>query len=223
METIVLIEPETPGNIGAIARSMKNFGYTNLVLIKPKTNHNTKEAKDRASHAKDVLKKTKTTTLKTLRKNHDLLIATTAINAKEYNIKRNSITPEQLANQFKNTKGKTAILFGRESTGLTNKEIETCDITVTIPTHNKYKTLNIAHAATIIMYEIHKKRNPNKTKIATQQQKTTLYKEINKKIQKTNNTKRKKENQLKTWKKIIEKSLITSKEITTLIGFFKKK
>ena len=56
MISTILIEPETPGNIGAIARSMKNFDLKNLILINPKCGHLDKEALDRATHAKEILK-----------------------------------------------------------------------------------------------------------------------------------------------------------------------
>ena len=56
MLAVVLVEPETPGNIGSVARVMKNFGVKRLLLVNPKCNHLDGEAYGRAMHARDILK-----------------------------------------------------------------------------------------------------------------------------------------------------------------------
>ena len=90
---IILQESRTPGNIGALARIMKNFDYTSLVLLNPRCNHLEKEALDRATHGKDILQNAKV--VKEIK--YDILIGTTAILGTDYNILRTVITPETLA------------------------------------------------------------------------------------------------------------------------------
>ncbi len=212
MVKIVLVEPETSGNIGAIARAMKNFNLKELILINPKCNHLDKESLDRASHAKDILKKAKI--LKNIKQiKASELVATTAIIGRDYNTTR---TPIELKD-FKPNK-QTAILLGRESHGLSNEEIEQCDYLINIPSSKSYPTLNLSHAATIIFYEIFNKEST--ITLATKNQKEQLLKLINKK---TDNLNLKTPEKYKIlWKRIIGKSQPTSREISTLFGFFKK-
>ena len=75
-----------------------------------------------------------------------------------YNISRIPIKPDRLAETM-NYNDKIAILFGREGNGLTNNEIDMCDIIVSIPTDAGYPIMNISHAAAIILYEVFKNRN----------------------------------------------------------------
>ena len=59
MTTIILVEPETPGNIGAVARAMANFGFNKLLLVNSQCNHLDEEAKNRAKAGLNVLEKAK--------------------------------------------------------------------------------------------------------------------------------------------------------------------
>src|SRR3989338_2234783 len=113
MTSIILVEPETEGNIGAVARVMKNFDFEELILINPKANHLGREALDRATHAKDILKKAKVKDFSYLKK-FDYLIGTTAMLGSDYNIPRSPLTQEQLAEKVSKVKGKIGILIGRE-------------------------------------------------------------------------------------------------------------
>ena len=101
--TIILIEPENPGNTGAICRAMKNFDFSNLVLVNPKFDTDSKDLRNRAKWANDlvdnikIIKKYDKNTIKKLRKEYDYLIATTARIGRDYNVLRSPITPHQLA------------------------------------------------------------------------------------------------------------------------------
>src|SRR3989344_5033915 len=119
MITVALIEPETPGNIGAAARVMANFGYSDLILVSPKCDYLSEEARIRAKHGLGVLKKAKLKDWNWL-KRQDTLVATTAQIGRDYNIPRSPISPEQLAENVHNA----TLVFGREGAGLSNEEIE---------------------------------------------------------------------------------------------------
>src|SRR3989344_1043349 len=123
MISVILIEPETSGNIGYVARVMKNFGFKELILINPKCDHLNLEAMSRATHAKNVLKSARISDFSIL-KEFDYLIATTAIIGTDYNIPRSPISIEELARKISGIKGKIGLMIGREGSGLNNKEIE---------------------------------------------------------------------------------------------------
>ncbi len=219
MITVILIEPSIEGNIGAIARSMKNFGFGNLVIVNPQCKIG-QEAKNRAKHAQDVLKKAKV--LKTWPK-MDHYIGTTGKLGGDYNIARTPYTPDQLRSALP-TKGKIGLVFGRESSGLTNDEIDKCDFLVTIPANKAYPIMNLSHAVTILLYELSKKKDSTtQFTPAGAKEKEQLQKSVNALIDKTPavNEKRK-ENQRLIWKKIIGSSFLTKREANTLLGFFRK-
>ncbi len=159
---IVLVEPEHEGNIGLIARIMKNFGYENLWLVNPKTRLGP-EARALASHAQELLANARIVkNLDSPLRNCDYCVATTAIIGKKpSNLNRKSLTLREFAERVKIIEGKIAIIFGRESRGLTNKEITRCDFVMTIPTNSEYKTLNIAAAVSITLYELRTTQNIN--------------------------------------------------------------
>jgi TrmH family RNA methyltransferase len=85
----------------------------------------------------------------------DFAVGTTGTAGGSYNVPRIAVTPENLA-QSLNVEGDVALVFGREGDGLTNHELELCDVVVSIPTHDSYPILNITHAAAIIFYELFK-------------------------------------------------------------------
>ena len=156
MISVAILEPKTPGNVGAVARVMKNFGFRELIVINPQCDILADEALARAKHAKDVLKKAKIIkSLKSLK--YDYLIATTGKTGGSYNVTRLTVTPEQVSEEIPRN-AKTVLLFGREGIGMTNEEIEGCDIVVNIqtPGSSNYRTLNLSHAVAVVLYELSK-------------------------------------------------------------------
>lgn len=220
---IILLEPENAGNIGAIARSMMNFGFDNLVIVNPKCDYLSKEAKDRAKHANNVLQQAKIIKKKDLKK-YDTLIGTTAQLGTDYNIPRSPLTPEQLSKIIINKKN-AGILFGREGSGLSNKEIDLCDFVLTIPTSKKYPTMNLSHAVAIVCYELSKNKEnvTSHIRFASPADKKQLMKMICAQLDKMKfSTKAKKETQRKIWKRIVAKSFLTKREAFAMMGFFRK-
>jgi TrmH family RNA methyltransferase len=226
MISVVLMEPELPENIGFVARVMKNFDFTNLILINPKCSLD--KAAKTAKHGKDILSKAKVKEISCL-KRFDYIIGTTAIVGTSYNIPRNAISPEQVAAKISSIglkKAKIALLLGRESSGLTNSEISMCDILLTIPASKKYPTLNISHAASIILYELFKtskQRSNAHIKFATKKEKEVILSYIAKVLGKMDfKTKEKKNTQQRVWKRVIGKALLTKREAFAVMGFFRK-
>lgn len=226
MIAVILIEPETEGNIGAIARVMKNFDFKELVLINPKADHLGRESLDRATHAKDILKKAKVKDFPYLRR-FDYFVGTTSMTGSDYNIPRSPLTPKQMAEKISNVKGKIGLVIGRESTGLSNDEIMKCDFVVAIPSSKKYPTMNISHAVSIILYELFDKIGKEKVSghinFATKKDKKIILMHVGKALDRMDfSTKEKKETQKIVWKRIVGKAMLTRREAFALIGFLKK-
>jgi len=225
---IALMQIEYPDNLGYIARVMKNFDLHNLILIDPKVKKDNFNAIMKAKFAKEILDKA--IILKDfseLRKNFDYIVGTTAALGTDYNIPRLPLTPSVLADKLKETKGKVCILFGRDGSGLTNKEIRQCDFVVTIPTSRKYKTLNIAHSAAIIFYELSKnlisENILSHIKPISQKEKDVILMLVNKAIDNMSfTTEEKKQTQRELWNRIIGKAMLTKREAFALIGFLRK-
>jgi TrmH family RNA methyltransferase len=156
---VVLVEPEKEGNIGSIARSMRNFSLTDLYLVSPKIPIGS-EAYRYATRGKEILEKARIVhTLLDALRGVDRVVGTTAIvGTSSRNILRVPIDPAQLASRLARTKGSVALLFGRESTGLNNRELQQCDVIVSIRANEGYNVLNVATAASIVFYELHKAR-----------------------------------------------------------------
>jgi TrmH family RNA methyltransferase len=233
--TVILIEPENPGNTGAICRAMKNFDFKNIVLINPKFDIESSELRNRAKWANDLVDKIKIVQkydLKKLRRQYDYLIATTARIGRDYNVLRSPITPHQLAETIaglekKFKRIKIGILIGREGSGLNNEELSICDFSVTIPTSKKYGTMNMSHATTVILYEIFK-HNAEETIIShinpiTLKEKELLLKMLEDSMNNMHFLDEKKKNTQRTvWKKLIGKSFLSKREAYALMGFLKK-
>lgn len=219
MITIVLQEIENEGNLGAIIRSMGNFDLNKLILINPQCDYHSEEVLKRAKNSKKVQIKV----LDSLDKlKLDCLIGTTAKLGTQYNIQRLALTPDQVAEKIKERKN-IGILFGRESSGLTNEELEKCDFVINIPSSQGYKTLNISHAATIIFYELFKSKPQKTFEYIDEQDKRVLLNLIKEVLNEMKfSTEPKRETQYKVWKNIIGKSFLTKREFFALCGFLKK-
>ncbi len=227
MITIVLFRPEVAGNVGAIARAMSNFGFESLAIVSPKCDVHSKEALDRAKHAKKILLNAKITDEKII-SSFDYCIGTTGILGTDYNIPRSPIKPKDIAKKIaKLKKTNIALVFGPEGQGLTNQEILDCDFIVTIPTNPKQPIMNLSHAVSVILYELYSASTSPKQGDAiapvSKTEKEHLLKLINKIISKESfNTPTEKETQRRIWKRIIGKSFLTKREAFALFGFFRR-
>lgn len=153
---IVLVETSHPGNIGSVARAMKNMGLSNLVLVNPqKFPH--QEATALAGNAVDILNDAKTfTSIESSIKNSKVIYATSA---RERTIDWPTVSARDAADEIHELVSNTievSILFGREDRGLTNEELQLANKHLIIPAHPEYPVLNIAMSAQVICYELYK-------------------------------------------------------------------
>jgi tRNA/rRNA methyltransferase len=220
MINIILIGTESSENLGAVCRVMKNFGFTNLILVNPKCDVNDIKAEIVSRHAVDILHKAKI--MKRMPR-LDYLIGTTAKIGSDYNIPRTPLTPEEAVNKINRIKNKkVGIMFGPESSGLNNKIISKCDFIIKIPASD-YGTLNLSHAVAIILYELFKSNN--KTDFGIEQAGITEKKVLEKKfnnIAKELFSKDRFKIEKQMWKRLIGKATLSKREAFTLMGFLSK-
>ncbi len=226
--TIIAQEFRWEKNCGALARAMANFGFEKLAFINPKCDFKGKEAVMYAKHANQLLLKAKAfASFDEALKSFDTVIATTAMTGTDYNIPRSPVSPEQLAVLLKTAKGKTAIIIGREGEGMSNEEIKKSDFTVAIPTSKKYPTMNVSHAAAIILYELSKQIKTEKVganiRQAAWKEKQVIMRLLDNALETMGfSTEEKKETQRMVWKRMVGKSMLTRREAFALCGFLKK-
>lgn len=148
---VVLVTPLYAGNVGSIARSMMNFGLSELRVVNPKAHLNSQECLDRAVIAKKIVQEAKKySSLKEAVGDCQIVIGTSG---KRREGKLNWLTPKKITSKIFQ-KNKAAILFGPEDQGLTNDDLLLCDYVINIPTHPQFPSMNLSHAATLIFYEI---------------------------------------------------------------------
>lgn len=149
---IVMVETRHPGNIGAAARAMKTMGLADLRLVAPGRFPDA-EASARASGADDVLANAGVCSdLDQALGDADLVIGTSA---RQRRIPWPCLTPRQLGEQLAaEPEMRVAVMFGREDRGLTNEELQRCNLHVSIPADEEYGVLNVASAVQLISYEL---------------------------------------------------------------------
>ncbi|MFB6281635.1 MAG: RNA methyltransferase [Haloferacaceae archaeon] len=154
--TVVVVDAETPGNVGTIARAMKNFGFDDLRLVDPPPIEPGDEAYGFAGHAReDVLPNATVTTLDAVVEGFHT-VGCTAITGEDSrrHVRFPYRTPADLADSLQDVAARTALVFGREGTGLSNDELARLDEVCSIPASDDYPVLNLGQAATVVCYEL---------------------------------------------------------------------
>ncbi|MGD8587600.1 MAG: tRNA (cytosine(32)/uridine(32)-2'-O)-methyltransferase TrmJ [Chromatiales bacterium] len=152
---IVLVETTHPGNIGAAARAMKNMCLEQLCLVSP-LRYPDAEATARASGADDLLARARVYhSLDEALAGCRLVIGTSA---RQRAVAWPLLTPQECGTRLvdETSAGEVALVFGRESSGLSNEELDRCNYLVHIPTNPSYSSLNLAAAVQLLSYEIHR-------------------------------------------------------------------
>ncbi len=149
---IVLVNTSHPGNIGSAARAMKTMGLSSLYLVAPEKFPN-KQADALAVGAADILASaTVVATVEEAIADCEMVVGTSTRNRK---IPWPILTPREFAEKVQERPAKTAILFGREDSGLTNEELHLCHYHIQIPANPEFSSLNLAAAVQVIAYELH--------------------------------------------------------------------
>ncbi len=150
----ILSRPQMGENIGSVARAIKNFSINNLRIVNPRCDWpNNKRAMATAVGAKDILKSSKT--YKTLEKSVGDLDIVFASTSRIRKVNKKVISIFDLKKKIKK-KQKVGIIFGAESSGLSNDEVNCADYLVKIPTNKNFSSINLSHSAIIFSFEIFK-------------------------------------------------------------------
>jgi tRNA/rRNA methyltransferase len=151
---IVLVRPRGSGNIGSAARAMKNLGAGELAIV-GKARTQSFWARAMAVHGRDTLAGAKSyASIREAIADCTMVVGTTCRSGL---YRSHCQTPRAVAPAIVGAalKGKVALLFGPEDHGLSNKDLEHCQLLVTIPTHPDYPSLNVAQAVVVCLYEIY--------------------------------------------------------------------
>lgn len=153
---VVLVRPQFGGNVGATARAMRNFGLTDLVLVAPEADPLDATARQRATHGEHILRQSRTVaTLEEALADCILAVATSAHIGGPYR-RQSAGTPKDIMPHLfeRLSDGPAALVFGPESTGLSNAEVARCHYSAHIPADESYPSLNLGQAVAVCLYEL---------------------------------------------------------------------
>ena len=150
---IVLVGTTHPGNIGAVARAMKNMGVSDLALVEPQ-HFPHKDATARASGAVDVLENAMVA--ESLDEALKDCVYVVGASARSRAINWPTLEPRECAAELleQSQAGPVAAVFGPEKYGLTNEHLDLCDALLTIPTNPDFSSLNLGMAVQVLTYEL---------------------------------------------------------------------
>jgi len=157
--TVVLVRPKEDGNVGAVARAAKNFGVERLALVAPRARLGA-EARRRAMAGLPLLTgASRHPSLVAATADADVIVGTTDLSTgRSTAYLRRSVSPERLGEIARVLDGRLALVFGPEDNGLSREELARCDLLVHIPARREFPTLNVSHAAAVVLYAVHRAR-----------------------------------------------------------------
>ena len=150
---VVLVHPQNDGNIGAVARSMLNFGFSDLRII-GRSAEWSEEARKRAKNAQSVLDGAQChEKLEDAVTDCSTVVGTSGKREDgDKTTLRHFLLPDELPSRLSGVQGRVALVFGPEGKGLLNEELSECDLLVTIPTWEGYPILNLSHAVSVVCF-----------------------------------------------------------------------
>ncbi len=152
---IVLVEPSHPGNIGGAARAMKTMGLSRLAVVNPKRFPDP-QAEWRAAGAQDVLERVEVhdSVEAAIAECHWVVGTSTRSRRIPWPVKSAAAVAADILAQPPEVE--VAVLFGRETNGLSNEELQRCHCHLQIPANPDYSSLNLAMAVQVVCYELFK-------------------------------------------------------------------
>jgi tRNA/rRNA methyltransferase/tRNA (cytidine32/uridine32-2'-O)-methyltransferase len=150
---LVLDQPQDLVNIAHVVRGMKNFGFEDLRLVQPRE-YDAYRVEGIAHQTADVLARVRT--FASLGEAIADCVHIVGLTARGRTAKRNLQRPREAAAEINALAdgGSVALLFGREDKGLSNEALDRCHRVVTIPSEASYPSLNLGHAAIVMLYEL---------------------------------------------------------------------
>ena len=151
----ILVKPQLGENVGACARSLKNFGFSKLHIVSPKQSWPNNKAKATSVGAYNLIKRAKiyNNTYDAI-SDFNIVIS---LSARKRDINKKHISINQFLKIIKSKKKTNfGLMFGPEASGLSNDDLSLSNFVLQIPTSKRFKSLNLSHSLTVICYEIFK-------------------------------------------------------------------
>lgn len=219
MLSVLLVEPKYGGNVGSVARAMKNFGLSDLVLVDPPVLGS--DARRLAAGATDVLANARVTGRSAL-DGFDLLVGTSGVRASgdRNHLRTPSYTPRELKGKLGGAEGRVGLVFGREDRGLEREELDRLDLFVSIPTSEEYPVMNLSHAVAVLLYMLSDLKTGT-VQMASREAMDVLYREVEGLVRSSGHPEHKKERSARMLRKVLGRARPTAREAHTLIGLLK--
>jgi len=230
MISVAVVGAETPGNIGTIARAMKNFGLEELLLVDPPELDPDGEAYGFAGQAReDILPNARTVSFEYLRDHYHTVGCTAVTNedARKH-VRYPFKTPRELADSLTDVQADTCLVFGRERVGLTNDELADLDEVCSIPAAEDYPVLNLGQAATVVLYEMRSLTlestqlpNPEHER-ATEQEIEGLHDQFESFLEAIDHPEEKRAKAGRLFRRLVGRAHPTDREAVSLRGIFRR-
>ena len=231
---IILVKPQLGQNIGSVARVMKNLNFKNLRIVNPRDGWPNEDVISTAAGADDIVKSTKVFgSVSEASKDLNYLFASSA-RKRDLNIKTLNLVNIISLNKIKFSRNdfKFGILFGCESSGLSNEDLITANQLIYIPSNSEFSSLNISHAVALICWEFFKFLNDlslnkdsklNQNKTPTIKDMDFLYKTLCNKLNDSGffHSDFMKKSIMENMKVLFNRAELSAQEIKTLNGIIK--
>ena len=224
---VVLVGPENPGNVGFVTRALANFGLQELRLV-GEDHRKDQFAQMFSVHAHKILDNAGVfDDLGSALADVDLAWAATARAGRNHSVTRALVPLDELPDP-NSLKGRIALVFGRESTGLFNEEMELCDLAFTIPASEEYSSLNLSHAVSIVLYHLFSKyapekpREPSEARAATYQEREQVYRFFDDVVDKLSLKEHRIPIAKQVFRNLLGRAYMTGREVATLTGVVRR-
>ena len=234
MISVVVVEPQSKGNVGTIARAMKNFGFSDLKLVDPPNVEPGDDAYGFAGHAReDVLPNHDVVTFDAVVERYHT-VGFTAITGEDErrHVRYPFTSPAELADDLTADRGPErfdapiALVFGREDTGLANDDLARLDEICSIPASAEYPVLNLGQAATIALYELRGLSNSPAQHAprthATVEATEGLYDQLDALLRAIGHPEEKRPKAGRLFRRVFGRARLTGREVSTLRGVFRR-
>ena len=159
---VVLCRPEESRNIGAACRAMANSGVSHLRIVGRREDFDAERVRILAIHAAPIWERAEFYD-SIQEATADCIISAGTTRRRGKKRKGKLFLPEEFCSFVKESDGNVAVVFGNERTGLTDEEVESCSVAVTIPSDQGFQSLNLSHAVQIICYHFFRAQTPGLT------------------------------------------------------------
>jgi len=224
---VVLVEPENPGNVGFTARALANFGVKELRIVGPDPREDY-QAQIFSVHAHDILDSAGIfKDLESAIDDTDVAWAATARSGGNHSVTRALVPLHELPDPTL-LDGRIALVFGRESSGLTNDEVGLCDLSFTIPTSEEYPSMNLSHAVAVVLYHLfsnyglEKPRKRSKARPATRKERDQVLIFLDEMIDHLDLKDYRRPIAKQIFRNLLGRAYLTGREVTTLTGVASK-